>query len=122
MAGTRVLVVEDDPLLAFELMEDLQTAGAVPLGPLSTVETALSFVDQVERIDAALVNVVLRRQLAFPVVDALRSRGVPVVFVTGDEKAVRERFPEVPVHSKPVNSKSIIMNLATVARGLTPNP
>ena len=112
--GLRVLVVEDEAFLAFELIDDLEAAGAVPLGPIGTVERALSFIQGTDGIDAAVLNVMLHRRESFPVADELLRRGIPLVFVTGNDKAVRERFPEVPVHPKPADMAKIVLTLASV--------
>ena len=114
LEGLHVLVVEDEALLAFEMVEDLQAFGAVPLGPISTVEKAIRFVQVTERIDAALLNVMLHRREAFPVADELRKRGIPFVFVTGNDEAVKARFPGTPVHPKPADMTKIVLTLASV--------
>lgn len=114
LVGARVLVVEDVALLAFELIDNLEAVGAVPLGPIASVEAAVRYVETGEPIDAALLNVMLRRQLAFPVADALRRRGIPFVFVTGNDSAVREHFPDVPVHPKPADMVAVVRTLAAV--------
>ncbi len=114
LEGLRVLVIEDEAFLALELIDDLEEAGAVPLGPIGTVERALSFIHGTDRIDAAVLNVMLHRQESFPVADELLRRGIPLVFVTGNDKAVRERFPEVPVHPKPADMAKIVQTLASI--------
>lgn len=114
LAGLHVLIVEDEMFLAFELANDLEAAGAVPLGPAPTVEKALKLIETADRIDAALLNVLLHRQESFPVADELHRRNVPFVFVTGSDKAVRERFPHVPVHPKPADMTAIVLTLAAV--------
>ncbi|RYB01437.1 response regulator [Lichenibacterium ramalinae] len=116
LKGLHILVVEDEAFLAFELVEDLEAVGAVPLGPIATVARALQFIETGARIDAALLNVMLHRQESFPVVDELRRRGIPCVFVTGNDNAVRERFPDVPVHLKPADMAAIVLTLAVLVR------
>lgn len=116
LAGLHILVIEDEAFLALEMVEDLEAMGAVPLGPITTVEGALRFIETAERIDAALLNVMLHRKEAFPVADDLDRRGVPFVFVTGNDQAVRERFPDVPVHPKPADMAAIVLTLAEVVR------
>lgn len=116
LAGLHILVIEDEAFLALEMVEDLEAMGAVPLGPITTVEGALRFIETAERIDAALLNVMLHRKEAFPVADDLDRRGVPFVFVTGNDQAVRERFPDVPVHPKPADMAAIVLTLAEVER------
>ena len=114
LKGRRVLVIEDEAILAFELVEDLEAVGAVPLGPIMTLEKALKFIETADRIDAALLNVMLHRREAFPIADELRRRGIPVVFVTGNDEAVKARFPDVPVHPKPADMAAIVLTLASV--------
>jgi CheY-like chemotaxis protein len=114
LEGLHILVVEDEPLLAVEMVEDLQAVGAVPLGPVATVENGLKFIETAQRIDAALLNVMLRRQESFPVADELRRRGIPLVFVTGNDEAVKARFPGTPVHPKPADMTKIVRTLESV--------
>ena len=114
LAGLHVLVVEDEAFLAFELVENLEAVGAVPLGPIATVEKALRFIETADRIDAALLNIMLGGQVAFSVADELLRRGIPFVFVTGNDRAVRERFPEVPGHPKPADMAKIVLTLMDI--------
>ena len=107
-------MVEDEAFLAFEMVENLEALGAVPLGPIASVEEGLRFIETADRIDAALLNVMLRRQEAFPVADELRKRGVPFVFVTGSDEAVKARFPGVPLHPKPADMAAIVLTLESI--------
>jgi CheY-like chemotaxis protein len=117
LEGLHVLVVEDEAILAFELIEDLEAVGAVPLGPTPSVEQALKFIAMADRIDAAVLNVMLRRRESFPVADELCRRRIPFVFVTGNDAAVRARFPSVPVYPKPADMAAIVLTLAGVISG-----
>ena len=106
-----MLVVEDDALLAMELVEELEAIGAVAIGPVMTVVSALEIVRNEAEIDAALMNVNLRGELSFPVADALIERSVPFLFVTGNDKFVSERFPDIPRHPKPAHMPALIAAL-----------
>ena len=108
LAGLRILVVEDEPLIAMELIDNLEDVGAAPFGPVMTVAGALSIVRSGEPLDAALLNVNLRGEASFPVADALIERGVPFLFVTGNDAFVRERYPRVPRHPKPAHMPVLI--------------
>ncbi len=112
LSGRKVLVVEDDALLAMELAEELEAIGAVPIGPAMTVVSALNIVHNEKRIDAALMNVNLRGEVSFPVADALAKRGVPFLFVTGNDQFVSERFPGIPRHPKPAQMPMLIKALS----------
>ena len=111
LVGRRILVIEDDTLLAMELMDELEEIGAEPLGPMMSVITALHAVKTYERIDAALTNVNLRAEVAFSVADALSERGVPFLFVTGNDEFVRKRYPQIPCHPKPADMPFLIAAL-----------
>lgn len=111
LLGARILIVEDEPLLALELIEELEDAGAMPLGPVASVAAALSFIEGGERIDAALVNVFLRGELSFPVANELVKRRVCFLFVTGNDSFVRQHYPDIPVHPKPSDMPKLIQAL-----------
>jgi CheY-like chemotaxis protein len=78
----RVLVVEDEYLVALTLEDMLLELGCDIVGPYSTVTRALEVVGIAE-IDAAILDFLLQRQDSFEVGEALRSRDVPFVLATG---------------------------------------
>ncbi len=82
MAGRRILVVEDEPLLAM-LVEDLiGEVGGVVVGPAGSVDEALKVLAAGE-LDGAILDVNLGGEMVYPVADTLAAQGVPFVFVTG---------------------------------------
>ncbi|WP_137179318.1 HWE histidine kinase domain-containing protein [Roseomonas sp. AR75] len=81
--GRRILVVEDEPLVAMDVEQTLRDLGAAVIGPAGTVAEALRLVEQAGMPDAAVLDVNLGGQAAFPVADLLVRRGVPVLFATG---------------------------------------
>ena len=83
LSGRRVLVVEDESLVAMLLETILEDMGCTPVGPISTVEEALSVVAQETQLDAALLDVNVAGVHVFPVAQALKDKGVPFVFSTG---------------------------------------
>lgn len=106
--GRRVLVVEDDHMVADELRHGLETLGARVLGPVPHVAGALRMLASGQDIDGATVDVTLGREKAFPVADALRARGVPFVFVTGDDQwRLPEVYEGVPRCGKPVDIQRV---------------
>jgi DNA-binding response OmpR family regulator len=113
--GRTILVAEDEILLGLELVDELQDRGAIPIGPTPSVERAITAI-QNEPLDAALLNVFLRGQIAFPVADALRARNIPFLFVTGNDAFVREHFPDVPAHPKPYEMATIVAALDLLLR------
>ncbi len=81
-AGRRVLVVEDESLVAMLLETILEDMGCETVGPASTIEEGLRLAAD-ERIDAALLDVNVSGRQVFPIAGALKDRGVPFVFSTG---------------------------------------
>lgn len=83
LAGRRILVVEDESLVAMLLETILEDMGCTPVGAIATVDEALTVVAADAALDAALLDVNVAGQEVFPVAEALRARGVPFVFSTG---------------------------------------
>lgn len=108
----RILVVEDEYLLAHDLRRDLEAAGAQVLGPAATVAGALRLLDGASLPDAAVLDVNLGGDKVFPLARTLRSRGVPLVFVTGFEAwALPREFADVPCYEKPVQMRQVLRAL-----------
>jgi CheY-like chemotaxis protein len=82
LVGSRVLIVEDDPIIAMMQTAILESAGCVVLGPAPMVDQALLTI-AAQGIDLALLDVHLGDEKVYPVADALAERGVPFVFLTG---------------------------------------
>ena len=85
MTGVRVLVVEDETLLAETLCDLLVGAGCEPVGPAASVAVALSLIEK-SRIDAAILDVRLMEEMSFSVAYALRARGIPLMFLTAYQR------------------------------------
>jgi CheY-like chemotaxis protein len=85
MTRARVLVVEDETLLAETLCDLLLDAGCEPVGPAANVAIALSLIET-SRIDAAILDVRLMDEMSFAVAYALRARGIPLMFLTVTER------------------------------------
>ena len=78
----RVLVVEDEFLIADMLQMMLEELGCEVVGPVATVTEAIA-ATQILEIDAAIVDLVLKGERADAVAEALKVRGVPFGFATG---------------------------------------
>lgn len=104
MDGLRLLVVEDEYLLALYLAEALADLGARIVGPVGSVDAALDLIENDPDIDAAVLDVNLGSEAVYPVADALASRDVPFVFASGYERdALPERYRRFDVCPKPVD-------------------
>jgi DNA-binding response OmpR family regulator len=105
----RILLVEDEFLIARDMAVQLRKAGAEVLGPAPDVDTALRLLADGAAPDAAILDVSLRGTRSFPVANALRDRGVPFVFATGfEDPAMFADYPEVPRCTKPVNFPRLV--------------
>ena len=115
LLGCRVLVVEDEMLLAMELESLLEEQGCAIIGPVSTVGRALSLLDN-ERADVALLDLNLNGQPAAPVAAALTAQGVPFVLVTGygESQSSEPELQGAPRVDKPVDHQELVRALAHV--------
>lgn len=108
LKGRRILVVEDEYLIADDLRTVLMAAGAEVIGPWPTVSDALECITVGTEFDAAILDVNLRGDMIFPVADALAARSVPFIFATGyDEGAFPDRFYEIIRIEKPLKAEII---------------
>ena len=117
-SGRRVLIVEDESLVAMLLETILEDMGCTPVGPAATVDEALRLTADAEPIDAALLDVNVAGRQVFPVAEALRDRGVPFVFSTGyGEGGLPDEWRGQPTLQKPFTEAAVRDALMT-AMGL----
>ncbi len=103
----RVLLVEDEALVAMMIQETLTEFGFEVLGPVGTVSEALAAARD-RSFDAAVLDINLGDDLVYTVAEILTRRGVPFVFVTGyDADSIDARFSSVPVLQKPIERESL---------------
>lgn len=113
LSGPKVLLVEDDYFIAVEMQRMLSKGGAQVLGPVASVDKALTLIAAHSEIDAAVLDVNLRDIMVFPVADALETRGVPFVFATGYEgTAIPARYAHVQRCEKPVDMDKLAQVLS----------
>ena len=110
LRGRRILVVEDDPLIAMELADLLAAGGAEPVGPAPTVRAALAALAE-GRPEVAVLDFNLRGERSTPVAAALREAGVPFVLTTGYVRSQIEEpeLAEAPLVPKPVDHRLLAM-------------
>lgn len=112
LAGKRVLVVEDELLVALLVEDMLYDAGCIIVGPFARVPEAL-VAAQVERIDVALLDVNVADEKVFPVAYALEERDIPFLFVTGyGEAALPPDRPDWEACAKPFLPRQLAARLA----------
>lgn len=108
LAGRRILIVEDEFLIADEMAEAFSNQGAEVIGPAATLEQGLSLIESTEALDGAILDINLRGDMVFPLADALAGKRIPYVFATGyDSSAVPERYLDAPRCEKPVDPMEV---------------
>ena len=117
LSGRRVLVVEDEVMVAWTLEDMLADLGCEVVGPAARVDQALAMIEAVA-VDAAVLDVNLNGERSYPVADALAARGVPFVFSTGYNKSsLHAGYLGFPMLQKPFERSQLGDALA---RLLTP--
>lgn len=113
LQNRRVLIVEDEYLVADAMERRLRRAGAVVLGPVPSVAQALHLLEQEADIDGAVLDINLGDQKVYPVVDLLLARGTPCVFATGNDRAdVPQAYAHLTRCEKPIDSACLVSALA----------
>jgi DNA-binding response OmpR family regulator len=109
LRGTRVLVAEDDALLALEIVCLLRNAGAEVLGPAKTLAAALVLA-KTNLLSCAVLDVDLRGETVFPAARLLKDRGVRIIFHTGfgEPDLLRREWPDAKVLTKPSSLELMI--------------
>ena len=103
----RVLVVEDEALVAMMIQECLAEFGYRIVGPVCTATEAAATA-QDGQFEAAVLDINLGDGAVYPIADTLAARGVPFVFITGyDAESVDARFRKVPVLQKPIEREML---------------
>ncbi len=113
LRGRRILVVEDEYMIAEEIEQTLSNAGAEILGPVPRIDDATRLIAAETQIDGALLDVNLGHEAIWPVVDILLARGVPLVLATGyDSGAIPPAHIHLPRCEKPMTGHTLIRALA----------
>ena len=116
LKGARVLVVEDEYLVAALIEQILESAGCVVMGPIPRVPEALDAVSH-DVYDAAVLDVNLAGERINPVADALSERDVPFVFVTGyGANALPRKYAERPHIGKPFRMAELLAVLSSIIK------
>lgn len=113
LGKAHVLVVEDEPFIAYDLALAVEDAHGSPVGPAATVREALDLISSRE-IDAAILDVTLSDGTAEPILEALEEKGVPVVLHTATAlpPALSKRFSQAAIYTKPTAAAVLTLYLA----------
>ena len=110
--GRRILIVEDEPLLAMELETNLNALGCKTLRSAATLNAAKAAIGD-SGCDAALVDVNLGGRQADELAVALTRKNIPFAFVTGyGREGLPAGFKEVAILSKPFAKEELLVVLA----------
>jgi CheY-like chemotaxis protein len=101
MTARRILIVEDEPMIAMMVEEFLADLGWKVVGVSGSLHSALAMARDAD-IDAAILDVNLRGKDSFEAADILGGRSIPFVFASGyGSDEISGRFRDVPVLTKP---------------------
>lgn len=110
--GARILVVEDEPFIAFDLKMAIEEAGASAIGPAATIAEALELI-AAEFPDGAILDVNLPDGTIAAVLDALGGRASIAVHTgVGLPPEIRLRHPDVRVFTKPTDPAILLRQVA----------
>jgi DNA-binding NarL/FixJ family response regulator len=111
LRGRRIMIVEDEMLVAMELESLLSEQGCSVVGPAPTAARALALLDE-GLPDAAILDVNLNGQTAMPVAEALSEQGVPFLLATGYSQSLQPALKDAPRLDKPVDHDQLVRVLA----------
>ena len=113
----RILIVEDEPIVAIALQDMLEGLGFAVVGPAFRVAPALRLADD-EQIDAAILDVNMGDGDSFGVAERLRARGIPYLFATGyGREGLDAAHAEAAVLQKPYRESQVEEALRRLLRG-----
>jgi DNA-binding NarL/FixJ family response regulator len=113
LSGKRVLVVEDNPLLAFNIDDALRERGAHVVGPALDLDTGMSLVRE-DALDGAVLDIDIGGRPVWSLARTLRGDGVPFVFVSGDcGKGLPDDFNGAVCLDKPAETEAILSSVSS---------
>lgn len=111
-APGRVLVAEDEFLIALELAQSVESAGYEAIAPVATAEEALRHASHLPDLVGAILDLSLRDRDAFEVASVLAARQIPFVFLTGRSPSlIPKTWSGIPTFSKPCDASTVVAEL-----------
>ncbi|MGE4061923.1 MAG: response regulator [Rhodospirillaceae bacterium] len=103
LAGLRILIVEDDALVALNLQDFVEGLGCTVVGPVDRLSRALATLDTTH-IDGAMLDINLHGEMVYPLAERLAEREIPMLFCSGYAftSAVPPKFARYPQVAKPM--------------------
>ena len=110
----RVILVEDEALIAMIIEEMIGDLGCTVVGPAATIDEALAIVGA--EADCALLDINLRGAPSWPIADALKARGIPFAFVSGyGQGGLDPKYRGETVLAKPIDTTHLEAWLSQIA-------
>ena len=110
----RVLIVEDEALLALHLEDLLTDLGHAVVGLATRIDMAMELARAID-IDFAILDINVAGTKSFPVADILRQRGIPFAFATGyGVEGLMDGYCDCPVLRKPYAQQDLERTIAQV--------
>jgi CheY-like chemotaxis protein len=107
LLGVRVLVVEDEMMVALYIEDTLSELGCEVIEPAHTLGEAMARIDEHE-VDAAVLDINIAEHEVYPVAERLASSGVPFIFATGyAPESIRENWRDHLIIRKPYHAEQL---------------
>lgn len=117
LSNRKVLVVEDEMMIAMLIEDMLDELGCKLVGPATNVPRALEFISK-EQVEVAVLDLNLDGKDTYAIADALRQKNVPFIFATGyGSSGMRREYGNRPVLQKPFQAKDLETALAEALAG-----
>ena len=114
--GKRILVVDDEPLIAMDIVSNLREAGCEVVGPAATLDRAMALVES-DTFDAALLDGNLGGRSVDELAAAVTRRNIPFAFITGyGRDGLPKAFAQAAIISKPFNREQLLEALSQMLR------
>ena len=113
-ASMRILLVEDEPILAISLQDIVEALGHRVIGPAMRIAAALELLET-EAFDAAILDVNMGDGDSYEVAERLRGRGIPFLFATGyGREGIAAGYDGTAVLQKPYRETQVAEALAAI--------
>ena len=106
----RILVVEDENLLAMQITWMLEDAGHSVIGPEKSVDATIKVLAR-QKVELALLDVKLGAETVFPISKLLDGLHIPYIFLTGESGAIPDEYRHRPAIIKPYEAKTVVWQI-----------
>jgi CheY-like chemotaxis protein len=114
LQGIRVLLVEDQMIVAMQIEHMLHAAGCEVVGPVGTLQAAIALA-HAEALDLAILDVNLDGEKVYPAAEELQARGIPFILATGyGASSLPEKWRNQPRLNKPFRGEQLEQLLRSV--------